>query len=56
MRNSESHKGLHAGEKNPMYGKKGELSPNFGKPCSEETRALISQRAKERWVLKKQNS
>jgi hypothetical protein len=32
-----------AGEKNPMFGKTGELSPNYGKPCSEETRRRIGE-------------
>jgi group I intron endonuclease len=32
------------GEKNNMYGKKGELSPNFGKKYSEERRKKISER------------
>ena len=32
-----------SGENNPMYGTKGELSPNYGKPCSEEKRKTISE-------------
>ena len=39
---SQNRKGKTAGEKNPQWGKKGELSPNFGKPRSEETRRKIS--------------
>jgi group I intron endonuclease len=31
-----------SGENNPMYGKSGELSPNFGIPASEERKAKIS--------------
>ena len=30
------------GEKNPMYGRTGEKSPNYGKPCTEETRQKLS--------------
>ena len=30
-----------SGEKNPMYGKKGELSPNYGKIHKEETKEKI---------------
>ena len=50
---SMAHKGKSVGAANPMYGKRGELSPNFGKPCKESTRKLISERAKERWAKKK---
>lgn len=53
---SDANKGKFDGEKNPMYGKSGELSPNFGKICKESTRKLISERAKERWKLKKQQA
>lgn len=31
------------GELNSMYGRKGELSPLYGNPCSEETKAKISE-------------
>jgi len=31
-----------SGKNNPMYGRRGELSPHFGKPRSEETKAKIS--------------
>lgn len=31
------------GEKNPMYGRRGKLNPNYGKPKSEEHRAKLSQ-------------
>jgi group I intron endonuclease len=34
---------LFSGEGNPMYGKVGELAPNFGKHLSEETKRKISQ-------------
>lgn len=40
---SQNRKGKTAGEKNPQWGKKGELSPNFGKPRPEETRRKISE-------------
>ena len=36
-------KGIAKGNKNPQYGKKGVLSPNFGKHHSKETRIKISQ-------------
>ncbi len=32
-----------SGENNHMYGTKGNLSPNYGKPCSEEKRKAISE-------------
>jgi hypothetical protein len=31
---------------NAMYGKRGELSPKFGKPVSEETRQKMSESKK----------
>ena len=34
------------GDNNPMYGKRGELNPNFGKPLSEERRKNISESLK----------
>ena len=37
---SKSRKGRHAGSKNPMYGKRGELAPHFGKPMSEDAKQL----------------
>lgn len=40
---SESHIGIHAGEKHPMYGKKGENNPNFGSHRTEETKRRISE-------------
>jgi len=43
---SETHKGLLAGEKHPMYGKIGELSWNYGKTHSEETKQKMSKSAK----------
>lgn len=46
-------KGTQSGVDNPMYGKRGPDSPNYGKPRSEQTRLLIGQKAKERWALKK---
>ncbi|AGE59904.1 GIY-YIG catalytic domain-containing endonuclease [Acanthocystis turfacea Chlorella virus TN603.4.2] len=33
---------LHKGENHPQFGKRGELSHNFGRPCPEEKRATIS--------------
>ncbi len=38
---SKSLKGKLEGDKNPMFGKKGELSPNFGLKRSEETRKKL---------------
>lgn len=35
-------KGMHSGEKNPMYGKSGKDSPNYGKHHTEETKRKIS--------------
>lgn len=43
-RKSDSHKG----SKNGMWGRKGELNPQFGIPKSEETKAKLSIAAKER--------
>ena len=40
------------GTKNPMYGRSGEKSPNFGTKRSAETKANMSQRAKERFKIK----
>lgn len=37
-----------SGENNPMYGKRGELSPNYGKPLSEDRRRKISNSLKGR--------
>lgn len=34
------------GKRNPMYGKKGELNPNFGKKCSDATKSKISEKNK----------
>lgn len=34
-------KGIFAGSKNPMFGKRGELSPSFGRHHSEETKAKL---------------
>ena len=48
---SESKKGLHAGDKNPMYGKKGELSPNFGLKRSEETKEKQRRARKETYKM-----
>lgn len=39
---SQINKGRFAGEKNPMYGKRGVLSPNYGKHLTEEQRAKLS--------------
>lgn len=36
------------GNKNPMYGKCGELNPFYGRKHSDETRKILSQKAKER--------
>lgn len=30
------------GDKNPQFGKVGKLSPNYGKPCSDETKGKLS--------------
>ena len=43
---SKSHKGKHAGKKNPMYGMTGEKNPNYGKPRSQETKDKISKAQK----------
>jgi hypothetical protein len=40
---SRNRKGKTAGEQNPQWGRRGELSPNYGKPRSEETRRKISE-------------
>ena len=42
QKQSEAMKGKHAGKNNPMYGRSGELSPNYGKHHSEETKRKIS--------------
>jgi hypothetical protein len=42
---SASKKGKKIGDKNPMFGKTGEDSPNFGKVHSEETRKKMSEKA-----------
>lgn len=47
---SESHKGQYSGEKHPMYGKYGELSPMYGKKHTEEARRKMSESAKGRIV------
>lgn len=31
-----------SGENHPMFGRRGELSPNYGRPCKEETKNKIS--------------
>jgi len=36
-----AHKGIQVGLNNPMYGKKGNLSPNWGKHLSDETKEKI---------------
>lgn len=41
-RMSASRKGRHAGEKNPMYGKVGKLSPMFGTHMKSESKAKLS--------------
>lgn len=40
---SEKKKGVYDGEKNPMWGKRGENSPHYGKPRSAETKTKISE-------------
>ena len=40
---SEKMKGRYRGEKNPMYGTIGKLSPNFGRKLSRETKMKISE-------------
>lgn len=40
---SESHKGIFAGENNPMYGKNGKLNPMYGKTHTKETRQKMSE-------------
>lgn len=45
-----AHKGLHAGKKNPMYGKKGEDNPNYGMKRSKECRKKISENNRRRTV------
>lgn len=40
--------GTNSGENNGMYGKKGVLCCNFGRPCSDETKAKISEANKGR--------
>lgn len=44
----ESHIGLAVGEKNPMYGKTGELNNFYGKKHTDETRKRMSEHAKSR--------
>lgn len=39
---SESKMGMHAGENNPMFGKRGEKHPSFGKSISQEQKDKIS--------------
>lgn len=39
-------KGKYSGENNPMYGRKGELSPNYGKHFTEEHKRKISEAKK----------
>lgn len=39
---SKAQEGKHKGEKNPMFGIKGEMHPSYGIPCSEETKIKIS--------------
>ncbi len=43
---SKSHKGLFSGEKHPLYGKKGELNPMFGKNHSENAITKMKQNRK----------
>jgi hypothetical protein len=43
---SESSLGKYVGEKNPMYGKRGEKSPHFGKKYSEDRRIKIGESRK----------
>ena len=45
---------LYSGEGNPMYGRAGELSPNYGKFVSEETRKKISEANKGKIVTEEQ--
>lgn len=40
---SNSHKGIHAGSKNAMYGKKGKDNPNYGLKRSQDCRNKISE-------------
>lgn len=43
---SNARKGLYVGEKNPMYGKSGELAPMYGKHFTEEHKRKISEAKK----------
>lgn len=52
---SDAHKGKHNGINNPMYGKIGELNPNYGKKRTVEEKKLISEKAKERYKNPKNN-
>jgi len=45
---------LYSGEGNPMYGRSGELSPNYGKFTSEETRKKISEANKGKIITEEQ--
>ena len=53
-KNSESHIGLQIGNKNGMYGKKGVLSPNYGKKRTEETKQKIGLKHKNKIISEKQ--
>lgn len=48
-KNRQSHLGKHDGEKNPMYGKKGKLNPNYGRVHSEEE----LQKMRDKWSYEK---
>lgn len=45
---SEANKGKLVGEKHPMYGKRGELSPNYGRHHTEEAKQKMSESCKGR--------
>lgn len=51
---SEAQKGVSRphmrGERHPQFGKRGDLSPHFGKHCSEETKRKISESQKGKFV------
>lgn len=50
---SNNRKGKYTGELHPMYGKRGELSPNYGRQCSKETKNKISKALKGKYVGEK---